>query len=255
MEGSDGFALRPAHRYWHTFVSSIKKRFLSSQEAQEALHQLYAEKYTGDIEDFIMRIKTLNNLVHMTGIPFRHTVERQLTRTMRHRLSQFPELDLDQDWLDAVITVGKKEESFEAEEKLLKGFKEVVTPSKQLKKEAFVKEASKWKAVKTESGTDKGKGKPKLGPKDRNNLTEAEKEEKEKLLKGVSSDLRASRFKAKACVRCGPKGHGQYECPAPKPVISAATLKRKRSSSPEVKNESRPPKKPATALTTQGGRI
>src|SRR3977135_3905398 len=71
MEGSDGFALRPAHRNWHTFVSSIKKRFLSSQEAQEALHQLYAEKYSGDIEDFIMRIKTLNNLVHMTGIPFR----------------------------------------------------------------------------------------------------------------------------------------------------------------------------------------
>src|SRR3981081_4135320 len=106
MEGADGIALRLAHRYWQTFGSSIKKRFLSSQEAQEALHQLYAEKYTGDIEDFIMRIKTLNNLVHMTGIPFRHTVERQLTRTMRHRLSQFPELDLDQDWLDAVITVG-----------------------------------------------------------------------------------------------------------------------------------------------------
>jgi len=112
MEGSDGFILRPAHRYWHTFVSTIKKRFLSSQEAQEALHQLYAEKYSGDIEDFIMRIKTLNNLVHMTGIPFRHAVEKQLTRTMRHRLSQFPELDLDQDWLDAVVTVGKKEESF-----------------------------------------------------------------------------------------------------------------------------------------------
>jgi hypothetical protein len=35
-------------------------------------------------------------------------MERQLTRTMRHRLSQFPELDLDKDWLDAVITVGKK---------------------------------------------------------------------------------------------------------------------------------------------------
>ena len=114
MEGSDGFVLRPAHRYWHTFVSTLKKRFRSSQEAQEALHQLYAEKYSGDIEDFIMRIKTLNNLVHMTGIPFRHTVEKQLTKTMRHRLSQFPDLDLDQDWLDAVVTVGKMEESFVA---------------------------------------------------------------------------------------------------------------------------------------------
>jgi hypothetical protein len=191
----------------------------------------------------------------MTGIPFRHTVEKQLTRTMRHRLSQFPELDLDQDWLDAVITVGKKEESFEAEEKLLKGFKEEAKPSKQLKKEAFAKEASKWKAVKTEPGNDQGKGKKKLGPKDRNNLTEAEKEEKERLLKGISSDLRASRFKAKVCVRCGQKGHGQYECPAPKPVISATTRKRKRSSSPEVKEESRQGKKQAIALTSQEGRI
>jgi hypothetical protein len=174
---------------------------------------------------------------------------------MRHRLSQFPELDLDQDWLDAVITVGKKEESFEAEEKLLKGFKEEAKPSKQLKKEAFVKEASKWKAVKTEPGTEKGKKEKKLGPKDRNNLTEAEKEEKERLLKGISSDLRASRFKARVCVRCGQKGHGQYECPAPKPVISATNLKRKRTTSPEVKDEPRPSKKQATALTSQGGRI
>src|SRR3977135_4698308 len=157
MEGSDGFALRPAHRNWHTFVSTIKKRFLSSQEAQEALHQMYAENYTGDIEDFIMRIKALNNLVHMSGIPLRYTIEKQLTRTMRHRLSQFPDLDLDQDWIDAVVTVGKKEESFEAEEKLLKGFKEEAKTTKQITQEAFAQEASKWKAVITEPAKKKEK--------------------------------------------------------------------------------------------------
>src|SRR3978361_689728 len=166
MEGSDGFILRPVHRYWHTFVSTIKKRFLDSQEAQEALHQMYAEKYAGDIEDFIMRIKTLNNLVHMSGIPLRHTIEKQLTRTMRHRFSQFPDLDLDQDWIDTVVTVGKKEESFEAEEKLLKGFKEEAKPTKQIKKEALSQEASKWKAIKTEAAK---KG-AKKGPKDKDNL-------------------------------------------------------------------------------------
>jgi hypothetical protein len=104
---------------------------------------LYAEKFTGDIEHFIMRIRTLNNLVRMTGIPLRHRVERELTRTMRHRLSQFLELDLEQDWQDVVITAGKKEESFEVEENLLKGYKEEAKPSKQLKKAALVKEASK----------------------------------------------------------------------------------------------------------------
>jgi len=249
MEGSDGFILRPAHRYWHTFVSTIKKRFLSSQEAQEALHQMNAEKYAGDIEDFIMRIKTLNNLVHMSGIPLRYTIEKQLTRTMRHRLSQFPDLDLDQDWIDAVVTVGKKEESFEAEEKLLKGFKEEAKPTKQIKKEAFVHEASKWKAVKTEPAKKKGK----RGPKDKDNLTEAEKEEKERLLKGISAELRSSRYLERVCIRCGIKGHGQYDCPAPKPVISSATLKRKRSEEPELKTE--PATKKVAGLKTGAGRI
>jgi hypothetical protein len=68
------------------------------------------------------------------------------------------------------------------------------------------------------------KKKSKLGPKHRNNLTEAEKEGKEKLLKGIPSDLLISRFKAKVCVRCGTKGHGQYKCLGPKPVMSATTL-------------------------------
>src|SRR3978361_1055922 len=233
MEGSDGFILRPTHRYWHTFVSTIKKRFLSSQEAQEVLHQMYVEKYAGDIQDFIMKIKTLNNLVHMSGIPLRHTIEKPLTKTMRHRLSQFPDLDLDQDWIDVVVTVGKKEESFEAEEKLLKGFKEEAKPSKQIKKEAFTQEASKWKGVKTEPA----KKRERKGPKDRDNLTEAEKEEKEKLLKGVSAELRSSRYLEKVCIRYGIKGHGQYTCTAPKPVISSTTLKRKRSADPEMKAE------------------
>src|SRR3978361_131967 len=249
MEGSDGFIIRPAHRYWHTFVSVIKKRFLSSKEAQEELHQMYPEKYAGNIEDFIIRIKTLNNLVHMSGIPLRHTIEKQLTKTMRHRQSQFPDLDLHQAWIDAVVTVGKKEESFEAEEKLLKGYQEEAKPIKQIKKEAFAHEASKWKAVKTEPA----KKKEKKGPKDKDNLTEAEKEEKEKLLKGRSAELRSSRYLERVCIRCGIKGHGQYTCTAPKPVISSTTLKRKRSEEAEMKTE--PATKKVAGLRTGAGRI
>ena len=86
-------------------------------------------------------------------------------------------------------------------------------------------------------------------------MTEEEKEEKEKLLKGISADLRASRFTAKLCIRCGQKGHGQYDCPAPKPVISVTTLKRKRSESPEPKEESKTAKRPALTLATKEGRI
>ena len=135
-----------------------------------------------------MEIKALNNLVHMSGIPLRHAIERQLTRTMRHRLSQFPEQELGQDWMEAVITVGKKEQAFEAEEKLLKQHR-TEGPLKKTERERVKEEASKWKAVKTITNTPSTKKEAKKGPKDRDNLTKAEKEEKEKLLKKISPEL------------------------------------------------------------------
>ena len=83
MEGSDGFLLRPAYRYWATFESVLKERFLSAQEAQEARNQMDAEKYKGDIGDLILVMKRLNNLVRMSGVTLRTTIERKLTREMR----------------------------------------------------------------------------------------------------------------------------------------------------------------------------
>jgi hypothetical protein len=52
---------------------------------------------------------------------------------MRHRLSHFPYQELNSDWLDTVIAVGKTEEAFLAEEKLLKDFREEAKSKNQLK--------------------------------------------------------------------------------------------------------------------------
>ena len=68
MDGTDGFIVRPAHLYWVTFILAIKNRFLSSLEGQEAKNQMDAEKYSGDIEDYIVKMKRLNNLVGMSGV-------------------------------------------------------------------------------------------------------------------------------------------------------------------------------------------
>jgi hypothetical protein len=68
MDGTDGFIVCPAHLYWATFLSAIKNRFLSSLEGQEAKNQMDAEKYSGDIEDYIVKMKRLNNLVGMSGV-------------------------------------------------------------------------------------------------------------------------------------------------------------------------------------------
>jgi hypothetical protein len=57
MYGTDGLIVHPAYLYWATFVSAIKNQFLSSLEGQEAKNQMDAEKYSGDIEDYIIKIK------------------------------------------------------------------------------------------------------------------------------------------------------------------------------------------------------
>ena len=57
-------------------------------------------------------------------------------------------------------------------------------------------------------------------------------------------------------MRCGQSGHGQYTCPAPRPIVSATTVedtkKRKR-----VKEEDQPENQPQkkVALSSSRGRI
>jgi cell division inhibitor SulA len=111
----------PAHLYWATFVSAIKNQFLSSLEGQEAKNQIDAERYSGDIEDYLVKMKRLNNLVGMFRVTLRSTIERQLPKDLRRRISLMPNTDLDDEWIQRVVKAGKMEKSFLAEEKLLRG--------------------------------------------------------------------------------------------------------------------------------------
>jgi hypothetical protein len=80
-----------------------------------------AKKYSGDIEDYIVKMKRLNNLVGMSGVTLRTTIERQLPKDLRRRISLMPPTDLDDEWIQTVIKASKMEESFLGEEKLLRG--------------------------------------------------------------------------------------------------------------------------------------
>jgi hypothetical protein len=46
----------------------LKNGFLSLLEGQEAKNQMDTEKYSGDIEDYIDKIKRLNNPAGMSGV-------------------------------------------------------------------------------------------------------------------------------------------------------------------------------------------
>jgi hypothetical protein len=41
-----------------------------------------AEKYSGDIEDYIVKMKRLNTLVGMLEVTFRTTIKRQLLKNL-----------------------------------------------------------------------------------------------------------------------------------------------------------------------------
>jgi hypothetical protein len=83
-----------------------------------------AEKYSGDIEDYIVKMKRLNNLVRMSGVTLRTTIKRQLLKDLRRRIFLMPSTDLDVEWIQMVVKAGKIEESFFAEEKLLRGYQD-----------------------------------------------------------------------------------------------------------------------------------
>jgi hypothetical protein len=51
-------------------------------EGQEAKNQMDAERYSGDIEDYIVKIKRLNYLVGMSGVTSRTTIERRLPKEL-----------------------------------------------------------------------------------------------------------------------------------------------------------------------------
>ena len=80
-------------------------------------------------------------------------------------------------------------------------------------------------------------------PADWKNLTEKEKEEREKRLGNMSQALQSERRKSNVCIRCGKKGHGQYTCTAPKPVISSTSRKRKSPENSDNKEEEENPRK------------
>jgi hypothetical protein len=53
----------------------LKNRFLSSLEGQEAKYQMNAKRYSEDIEDYIVKMKRLNNLLRMSGVTLRTIIE------------------------------------------------------------------------------------------------------------------------------------------------------------------------------------
>src|SRR5437660_10366029 len=169
---------------------------------------MQAETYNGDIGDYILRIKYLNQLVQASGVTFRAMIEKCLTRSMRLQLSMESDINDDNVWLRLVVRIGELEERFQEEERLLK---ELRGGSEKKKEEKITKtvqaqtdpvKAEKWKAVKTANPQDRFPH-----PIDFANLTEGEKKQRKERLRGISEEMiKAQKVKC-ACIPCRQTGH------------------------------------------------
>jgi hypothetical protein len=145
-----------------------------------------AEKYSGDIEDYIVKMKRLKNLVGMSGVTLRTTIERQLPKDLRRRIFLMPSTNLDDEWIQTVVKAGKMEESFLAEEKLLRGNTE--KPPERKNNPAKGKERAVSSNSQEEGALNQGMTQRFEKPQDWQNLTPAEKEERERRLRRIPLD-------------------------------------------------------------------
>jgi hypothetical protein len=183
---------------------------ISLLEGQEAKNQMQNAKYSGDIEDYIVKMKRLNNLVGMSAVTLTTTIERHLSKDLRRSIFLIPSTDLDDEWIQTVVKARKIEKSILVEEKLLKGHQD--KPQE--------KKSNPVKGEKTATGRSSKEGKTfNQGltqrfeqPKDRANLTPAEREGWSKRLREITIETLRERRLKRVCMRCGNKSHNQWFC-------------------------------------------
>jgi hypothetical protein len=156
-------------------------------------------------------MKRLENLVGMSGVTIRTTIERQLPMDLRRRIFLMPSTNLDDKWIPMVVKVSKMEESFLVEQRLPRGNQE----------KPFERMSNPAKGKKTTTGSSSGGGADyNIGfkqrftkPKDLWHLIPADIEEWKKSVRGISDNTSRERRNLKVHLRCGVKHHTQWYCP------------------------------------------
>src|SRR5437588_3151709 len=191
----------------------------------------------------------------MTGVTLPSLILAAVPVEVRNQLIFAPTYNDDDDWMELVQRICQTLELAKREEKLFEV--KQVTSKKTTRTTKTWEDLSSGKKWRTQTATS-GKA-PDTFPRPKNyqRLTDEEKSQREIRLKGISDDLQKKRKDRKLCMRCGQSGHGQYTCPAPRPVISAITAedtKKRKRVKEEEKTEDQPQIK-KMALSSSRGRI
>src|SRR5205085_8871119 len=191
----------------------------------------------------------------MMGVSLRSLILAAVPAEVRNQLIFAPTYNDDDDWMELVQRIGQTFELAKRQEKLVE-IKQV-TSKKTTKTTKTWEDSSSGKKWGTQTTTS-GKA-PDTFPRPKNyqHLTDEENAQRETRLKGISDDLQKKRKDRKLCMHCGQPGHGQYTCPAPRPIVSATTVENTKKWK-TVKEEDQPEdqsQKKKVGLSSSRGRI
>jgi hypothetical protein len=174
-----------------------------------------------------------------------------------------PSTNLDDEWIQMVVKARKMEESFLAEDKLLRGHQDNLQERKSNPIKG--KETATRKSSREGGAFNEGLTLRFDQPKDMMNLTPAEKEEWGKRLRDITTETLRERRNKRFCLRCGGKNYTQWYCPESQLKAAVASAKSTSTVQPQKRKwedqprkvESAPPdkKKKAAAIISMGGRI
>ena len=250
MEGLDGSPLRPLFKKWNKFKTERLECFELKEGAMLAKIEMDKLQYKRDISDYTNKIRSLNYQVEMKGVALRALIQTAIPPEVHVQLLYAPSTNNVDDWMDLVVRICQTLELSKRQEKLFEV--KQVTSKKGTKTTKNWEDPEKGKKWGTTT-TSKSKA-PDTFPRPKNyqRLTDEEKAQREIRLKGVSETLQDKRKEKKQCIRCGQTGHGQYTCPAPRPVVLAIKQQpsNKRKLKEEDKDEEETPTKKPTLSTS-----
>ena len=211
---------------WRSFSRAIQAHFRDDEEERRAEFEMSLLVYKDNISDFLIRFRTLNTKVRVSGPAMRSMVERALPHHLLKELGRMETPQDDADFMEQVRKAGQTHERLIA---LNKRGPAPTSSKAAAKKPERVRPAA-------QSSTASSSATPSNVAATGSRWTDIRGQTFRESHKDVSQTLIDSRRNSKTCTRCGkgaPKAdgtpsHSWKQCHQDKPVVSAASRGSKR---------------------------
>ena len=233
MTGEFGFPKHDGYDLSINFKAQLHDKFSIMHRAQRALRDMEKVQYEGDIEKYLLTLENLNIDAEMTGVAWRHMIEKRLPIEARRRWAH-KKFDLDSQFIETVRNCTKAEESFKEQlglEKSTEHPKQRKWGKSEPNKSniAFKDNRTKpaWNKVRKNYSPQEKKvyAENKAQVAKGNNFGETRHTDWAAAHKDIKPEMRQQRGRAGQCTRCGMNNYTWKQCRRDA-VVSTITQKK-----------------------------